>query len=64
MHELSAGLGIDQLELPGDLADVLPPLNQPAAHSAVPVQRHSVSDSTAAALVPWAKQLEVPGLQG
>jgi hypothetical protein len=63
MHVLSAGLGIDQLELPGDLASVMPPdYQQRAPGSALPEQRAAVSESQAEALAPWAGRMELPGL--
>ena len=63
MHVLSAGLGVDQLELPGDLASVMPPVyQQHTPGSPLPQQRAAVGESEAEALAPLADRMELPGL--
>jgi uncharacterized protein YidB (DUF937 family) len=63
MHMLSAGLGVDQMELPGDLASVMPLADQHRTPgSPLPQQRAAVSESEAEALAPWADGMELPGL--
>jgi hypothetical protein len=63
MHMLSAGLGVDQMELPGDLASLMPPVYQHhMPGSPLPQQRTAVSESDAEALAPWADRMELPGL--
>ncbi len=63
MHVLSAGLGVDQLELPTNVAGLIPRVyRQQAPASPLPHQRSAVSESDARALAPWARRMELPGM--
>ena len=64
MHNSTAGLGVDQLALPRDLAAVIPPISQhdAAPHRLLPRQRIAVTESEAADLHRWADRMQLPGI--
>jgi hypothetical protein len=63
MHVLSAGLGVDQMALPRNVASLIPPVyRRRAPASPLPQQRTAVSESAARALAPWADRLDLPGM--
>ena len=64
MHNRTAGLGVDQLALPNDLAAVIPPIYQhdAAPQALVPGQRTEVTEWEAAELYRWANSMQLPGI--
>jgi hypothetical protein len=64
MHNSTAGLGVDQLALPNDLATVIPPIYQhdAAPHPMLPPPRIEVTESEAVDLHRWADRMQLPGI--
>jgi hypothetical protein len=64
MHNRTAGLGVDQLALPNDLAALIPPIYQhdAAPQALMPQQRIEVTESVAAELHRWADSMQLPGI--
>ena len=64
MPNSTAGLGVDQLALPSDLAAVIPPIYQHHAAPAplLPRPRIEVTESEAVDLHRWADRMQLPGI--
>ena len=65
IHDPRMGLGTDQLALPAELASAAPdPHGQNFGHhhADLPAPRHSLDSDELAELAPWARRMQLPGI--
>lgn len=64
MQNSTAGLGVDQLALPSDLAAAIPPIYQhdAAPDPLLPRPRVEVTEAEAADLHRWVDRMQLPGV--
>jgi hypothetical protein len=64
MDQQRMGLGVDQMELPQQLATGMPrmPLLPPAPRSALRVIDLEAEESELAVLAPWVRGMQLPGV--